>query len=113
MKKTFLAAALLTLGSASTAFADGHAHHLDHGAMRYGAKVVTVSCYRGPWQEVIWDRPHPVFVDSLVAAGYNFSEAHAIAERICKDRSLVGNVNGLVSATYAAIAAQPPGSRRR
>ena len=34
--------------------------------------VVTVSCYRGPWDDVIWDRPNPVFVDSLVSASYSF-----------------------------------------
>ena len=47
--------------------------------------VITISCFRGPWQDVIWDRPEPVFVDSLVAAGYTFPEAHAISERVCRD----------------------------
>lgn len=60
-------------------------------AWSYGGYEIHISCYRGPWKEVIWDRPNPVFIDSLVAAGYSYATAHAIAERICRDPALVQN----------------------
>lgn len=74
----------------------GHGHwHGNDGHMHENVQVqrvtVTISCFRGPWQEVIWDRPEPVFVDSLVAAGYTFPEAHAISERVCRDIDGVNN----------------------
>ena len=72
----------------------GHAKPHSHSYSRSGGKI-TVSCFRGPWQEVIWDRPNAVFVDSLVAIGYTFERAHAIAERICRDEALVGNPEAL------------------
>ena len=106
-----LAAALALVVAAPAAFAESHGY-AEGGAMRYGQKVVTTSCYRGPWQDVIWDRPEPVFIDSLVNAGYSFPEAQAIATRICRDPSLVGNDGALVAATVHAINTQPPGTRR-
>lgn len=60
-------------------------------AWSYGGVQIHISCYRGPWKEVIWDRPNPVFIDSLVSAGYGYPEATAIAERICRDPALVQN----------------------
>lgn len=114
MIKTLAAAALL-VAVAPAAFADsrGHAHgYSEGGSMRYGTKVVTVSCFRGPWRETIWDHPEPIFIDSLVNAGYNYTEAQAIATRICKDISLVGNDAAIVGATVGAINHQPPRSAR-
>lgn len=102
MKKTVLFAACLA----------GFAPHAEAGD-RYGTYVtrghtVTVSCFRGPWREVIWDRPEPVFIDSLVAAGYDFPTAHAMAERICRDRSTVGNREALRSTAQGIVDSYPP-----
>lgn len=69
---------------------------------------VTVSCFRGPFSEVIWDRPNPVFIDSLVAAGYTFPEAHAIGERVCRDPSTVDRPEAAVQVMYGIIAENPP-----
>lgn len=73
------------------------------------AVYVTVSCFRGPWQEVIWDRPNPVFIDSLVNAGYTFPEAHAIGERVCRDASTVDRPDRAVQVMNQIIAQSPPG----
>jgi hypothetical protein len=70
--------------------------------------TIVVSCYRGPWEDVIWDRPNPVFTDSLVAAGYTFPEAHAIAERVCRDPSTVGSNDGLHAVMTRILASTPP-----
>jgi hypothetical protein len=59
--------------------------------------VIIVSCFRGPWKEVIWDRPNSNFIDSLVNIGYDYPTSHAIAERVCRDDWLVGNEDGLRS----------------
>lgn len=75
------------------------------------AKQITVSCYRGPWKDVIWDRPNAVFIDSLVAVGYKFSTAHAIGERVCRDRSLVGDTDAL-KAEMQRIWRESPARRR-
>ena len=87
-----IATAATLLLSSAPLWADGyheHAHghwHGTEGHLHQNIQVeyitVTISCFRGPWREVIWDRPEPVFVDSLVAAGYEFPEAHAISERV-------------------------------
>ena len=78
-----------------------------HGATSH---VITVSCYRGPWDDVIWDRPNPVFIDSLVNAGYSFPEAHAIAERVCRDPAAVGQSGVLRSTMNQILRTSPPGS---
>ncbi|MBS0124592.1 hypothetical protein [Thetidibacter halocola] len=97
--KTISALAALTLGLAAPAFADGanNKHHHDPltKAHVHEQTVITVSCFRGPWNDVIWDRPNSNFVDSLVNAGYTFETAHAIAERVCRDDKLVGNPEAL------------------
>lgn len=102
---TLVAAAAMGL-SAVPAAADGHHGHRP-GAV---AHVITVSCYRGPWDDVIWDRPNPVFLDSLVAAGYSFPEAHAIAERVCRDPSAVGQTGVLTDTMQGILRTSPPGS---
>ncbi|WP_425052280.1 hypothetical protein [Psychromarinibacter sp. S121] len=79
------AAAMAVAGAATTADAQGNGRYYSYGP------TITVSCFRGPWKEVIWDRPNPEFIDSLVAAGYDYPTAHAMAERVCRDRSGVGN----------------------
>ncbi|HBB81757.1 MAG TPA: hypothetical protein DC031_00455 [Sulfitobacter sp.] len=98
MMKTILATAVTGL-LALPAFAEGvkYAYH-NQGKAHPTGNVIHVSCYRGPWNDVIWDRPNSVFVDSLVAVGYDFSTAHAVAERICRDDKLVGNPAGMKAA---------------
>lgn len=85
----YLAIALAALaGFASPAIAGG-------GGSKAEPPVIYVSCFRGPWKEVIWDRANPVFIDSLIKVGYDYPSAHAIGERICRDASLVDNPEGM------------------
>jgi hypothetical protein len=56
---------------------------------------------------VIWDRPDAIFTESLVAVGYDYTNAFAIANRICRDPALVGNQAALKAAMEAIIAAAP------
>ena len=51
--------------------------------------TIAVSCYRGPWKDVIWDRPNPQFIGSLVAAGYSSATASSIATRVCRNPNFV------------------------
>ena len=111
-----LAAALMTVALPTGAAAHqthSHAHTHGHGHQQVAVQRLTVivSCYRGPWEDVIWDRPNPEFIDSMVAVGYTFPEAHAIGERVCRDRSLVGNEAGLQATMSQILATNPPGSR--
>lgn len=70
-------------------------------------KQVVVSCFRGPWKDVIWDRPNGIFVDSLVNVGYDFPTAHAIAERICRDSLLVGDSDALKAEMQRVLRERP------
>ena len=70
---------------------------------------ILVSCYRGPWNEVIWDKANPNFVDSLVQAGYSQQEATSIADYICRDPRLVDNPIALAKEVRAAMRAAPRG----
>ena len=128
MKRPLIATALLAaLVSAAPALAhgvhgyghgyrQGHAQQSSYGyAQRYSPPspeviivTVTVSCFRGPWDDVIWDRPEPVFVDSLVNAGYTYPEAHSMAERVCRDSTGVGSPENLRATMLGIIANQPP-----
>lgn len=101
-----LAAATGLLGSALPVHADSYGYY-HHGQT---AHVITVSCYRGPLDDVIWDRPNPVFTDSLVTAGYTFPEAHAIAERVCRDPGSVGQPGALSATMSDILRRSPPGS---
>ncbi|AYE85652.1 MAG: hypothetical protein ABJN39_05770 [Sulfitobacter sp.] len=111
MMKMLLATAVTGL-LAMPAFAGGvkYAYH-NQGKAHPTGNVIHVSCYRGPWNDVIWDRPNSVFVDSLVAVGYDFSTAHAVAERVCRDHTLVGNPEGL-KATMKRIFADAASHRK-
>lgn len=94
----FFAGLALTLGLASPAFAGGYeGTHGTEGVVEYhfNTNVITVSCFRGPWEQVIWDRANPVFIDSLIEVGYDYPTAQAIGERVCRDQSLVRNPDGL------------------
>jgi hypothetical protein len=89
--KTIAAASVAAFTFAGTAMAD-HKHHGKYGV---GKQKIIVSCYRGPWKDVIWDRPNAVFIDSLVKIGYDFPTAQAIGSRVCRDEALVGNPEAL------------------
>ncbi|EPX87478.1 hypothetical protein ruthe_00548 [Rubellimicrobium thermophilum DSM 16684] len=106
--RTILSGILLATGFALPAAADHGGHASGHPDMspRTG-DVVVVQCYRGPWKETIWDRPTPVFVDTLVSVGYDYPAAHAIAERVCKDVRLVGNPEALRAEVERIIAESP------
>jgi hypothetical protein len=83
------ASLLVALALPGAAIADHKTHKTS------ASKTIVVSCYRGPWTDVIWDRPNAIFIDSLVNHGYDFSTAHAIAERVCRDQLLVGDGEAL------------------
>lgn len=116
-----LAAASIALGATAASAHDlvqGHGHipHTHHRQQviiaepRVVTVTITVSCFRGPFREVIWDRPEAPFLQSLVDAGYTFPEASAIGERVCRDITTVGN-NAAVQATMERIIREnPPGS---
>jgi len=109
VKSSVFAAALGILAASVTAL-PSQAHGPWQGSGATGAQVViTISCFRGPWQGVIWDRPNAVFIDSLVNAGYTYPEAHAIAERVCRDHAGVGSPETMRAAMSNILAASPPG----
>jgi hypothetical protein len=103
--KTILPATALAASLTAGLTAPASAHH--HTRAVEGVTIV-VSCFRGPWEDVIWDRPNPVFVDSLVTAGYSFPEAHAIAERVCRDPDTVGDHDGMRRVMEGILANTPP-----
>ncbi|WP_338548858.1 hypothetical protein [Roseovarius phycicola] len=86
-----VSAALLVLGSGAQAH-DVTRH--SHGA--HGDNVVLVSCYRGPWEAVIWDRPNDIFIETLEANGLSTQDAIRIAEAVCRDPRLVGDRDAMV-----------------
>ncbi|WP_234172713.1 hypothetical protein [Ruegeria pomeroyi] len=57
---------------------------------------IVISCFRGPWKEVIWDRANVNFVDSLVSVGFSLGNAQGIAERICRDPQLVDDPEAMI-----------------
>ena len=109
IKKTILAAAVLAMGLPAWAQTTSYQQQND-GAHGTKGTLIHVSCYRGPWKDVIWDHPDAVFVDSLVDVGYDYTTANAIAERVCRDKNLVGNLPAL-KAEMERIA-RDPRSRR-
>jgi len=100
----------MILGSAPNLAAAHHHDHHDRITHQAAAVVITVSCFRGPFGDVIWDRPEPVFIDSLVNAGYTYPEAHAIGERVCRDASAVG-IPGALRASMTTIYTENPPAR--
>ncbi|MGD9865061.1 MAG: hypothetical protein AB7S99_17805 [Pseudodonghicola sp.] len=87
MRRVILAAVLMG-AMASQASAEAYKLTAD-------GYTLIVSCFRGPWKDVIWDRPNSNFIDSLIDFGYDYPTAHAIAERICRDDRLVDNLEGM------------------
>ena len=108
MKQHLLAAlggaVMLATGLAAPASANYHGHSGGVTTVQ-----ITISCFRGPTDEIIWDRPNAVFIDSLVAAGYTFPEAHAIGERVCRDNATVNNPNAAIAVMNRIMAENPPG----
>lgn len=98
MKKLVIGVAMAAALASPALAGDYHHKHYSHAKpdiARFQGGTIVVSCFRGPWKEVIWDRPNSNFVDSLVAIGYDYPNAHAIAERVCRDDELVNNPEGL------------------
>ncbi|MFA7432056.1 MAG: hypothetical protein WCZ23_18020 [Rhodospirillaceae bacterium] len=87
MKRVMIAAALLG-ALASQAAAEAYKLTAD-------GNTLVVSCFRGPWKDVIWDRPNANFIDSLIDFGYDYPTAQAIGQRICRDERLVDNLEGM------------------
>ncbi len=102
LNKTLLALTLATLAGPTLAETEAHpGNHWNQGG------VVHVSCFRGPWREVIWDRPQGIFIDSLVQVGYDFPSALAIATRLCRDITYVGD-DAAIKAEMERIIAEAP-----
>jgi len=76
-----------------------------------GAQQVTVSCYRGPTNSVIWDKPNGVFVESLIAIGMTAEEALAIGTVVCRDERIIDNHAAMAERTLALIAEARRGNR--
>jgi len=115
MKRALIIASVLAaaMTTATGAFAHSKNHSHGHNYKYTMANVtIVVSCFRGPWREVIWDRPNPVFIDSLINAGYDHPTSYAIAERICRDPALVGNLDRLRSEAIRVMQASPAHRRR-
>ncbi|SFD56288.1 hypothetical protein [Roseivivax sediminis] len=93
--KTIIALAVAAFAAAPAVAGDYHRDTGHSDIKRFQGGTIVVSCFRGPWKDVIWDRPNSNFVDSLVAIGYDFPTAHAVAERVCRDDELVGNPEGM------------------
>jgi len=110
MKRALILASVLAaaMATATGAFAHSKNHSHGHGHTYATQNVtITVSCFRGPWNDVIWDRPNAVFIDSLINAGYDHPTALAIGERICRDAALVGNLDRLRNESIRVIRASP------
>ncbi|MCA0871829.1 hypothetical protein LCL97_13405 [Seohaeicola saemankumensis] len=71
--------------------------------------AITISCFRGPWSQVIWDRPNAIFVEDLVKIGYTYPQAHAIGERVCRDEYGQGEHEYMASTLRKIMATTPPG----
>ena len=99
---TLTAAALLALPTAALAT---HPHGATTGP------TIQIACFRGPWQEIIWDRPEVSFTDDLVAVGYSEADALAIGTRICRDPQGVSDPNHMVGVLQGILRSEPP--RRR
>lgn len=122
MKRIALAAAamtaLITTGAQAHEIGGGamaHAHPQTRAHSHSGPTTtaqVRIDCYRGPWTETIWDHPRGIFIDDLMNLGYDYSNASAIAYRICRDVRALGQPEVLRANLLNAIAQQPPGTHR-
>ena len=106
MKIAALAALAAVSLSAPALAHQTHTHAHSHADV-VQAPTVTVSCYRGPWEQIIWDHPQAPFTDSLVAYGYSYERANAIAQRVCRDATLVGRPDALRDTTMQILRSTP------
>jgi hypothetical protein len=117
MKTSLIASALALAMFAAPAIAHDtgtpHAHghinkrpHAHAGAPRI-VKQVRISCFRGPLAVTAWDHPEAVFIEDLIAIGYDYVQAWAIGERVCKDSAGVGDPDRLSDALLNAIEQMP------
>ena len=74
--------------------------------------VITISCFRGPTSNVIWDRPNAVFIEDLVRLNYTYPQAQAIAERVCRDEYGVGQPDYLKATLLNLMARTPPQNKK-
>lgn len=120
MKVRFIATALVAALMASGVSAHdvrnssrAHAHpdtrSHSHANKRVVTQQVRINCFRGPIRETVWDHARSVFIEDLVSLGYNYDAALAIATRICRDVTAVGNPDALRANLLNAIAKNPPG----
>ncbi len=72
------------------------------------APAITISCFRGPWTDVIWDKPNAVFLEGLVRIGYSQEEAYAIGRRVCRDEYGIDEPEYLVATLRRILANEPP-----
>ncbi|WP_145953412.1 hypothetical protein [Oceaniglobus indicus] len=113
MKTGMLCAGLLVAAATQAGASNYHGHHHGNHAHNtlngyaWNGQTIIVSCYRGPWREVIWDRPNGKFIDSLVAVGYSQPAAQAIGERVCRDQNLVGNLQNMLAEVKRIIRNAP------
>ena len=106
MKKMVLIAAMFA-AFANVASAENGALATGSGSYTVQGVTIVVSCFRGPWRNVIWDRPNAVFYDSLIAAGYSPATANALGIRVCRDQSLVGNLENNISEVRRIVLTSP------
>lgn len=90
---------------------------LSTSAIAESSNVIHVSCYRGPWTDVIWDYPMVTFTDDLEAYGYTPERALAIATSVCRDASLIDPVNGenlegMKAKTQRLMLQYPPNAKK-
>ena len=98
---TLAAASLLAVPTLAAA-------HVRHAPAAVRPMTIQISCFRGPWREIIWDRAEARFTDDLVAYGYSYAEADAIGTRICRDPEGVDNPQNLVGVLRGILRTQPP-----
>ncbi|MEO9575481.1 MAG: hypothetical protein ABJ263_08395 [Tateyamaria sp.] len=67
-----------------------------------------ISCFRGPWKVVHWDRPAAIFIDELVEYGYTQTQALAIGERICREEYGVDRPEWMEAQLRRIVAETPP-----
>ena len=99
------AACLLIIPTLAPTPASAHARHGQAGAERV---TIRIDCFRGPWHEIIWDRPEVNFTDDLVSYGYSFAEAEAIGYRVCRDPQGVDDPDYLVGTLRGLLRDHPP-----
>ncbi|HPD93156.1 MAG: hypothetical protein H6900_10480 [Rhodobacter sp.] len=82
--------------------------HASRGAAAAQRVTIPVACFRGPWHEIIWDRPEVRFTDALVAYGYSYAEAEAIGYRACRDPQGVDDPDYLAGVVREMLRSHPP-----